>query len=114
MDIEINIEENDDCSVVQIAGRIDATTADDLEDALLNLLDQGAVNIILDLENTVYISSAGLRVLILVKKQMYASGHFALCSASENVLQIIEMSGFNSVISVYEDIETAKANINED
>jgi len=113
MDITINVGKEENCSVVQISGKIDASTSDDLEDTLIDLIDQGEPNIILDLTGTTYISSAGLRVLIVATKQVYDTGHFCLCNVSSNVLEIIEMAGFNLFMNVYDNLATAKQGIAE-
>ncbi|MCF6247522.1 MAG: STAS domain-containing protein [Desulfobacula sp.] len=114
MDIAIIVEKKTDYTIVHVSGKIDATTSDDLEDALIDLLDQGEVNIILDLKDTRYISSAGLRVLVVVTKQVYDSGHFCLCNANDNVLEIIDMAGFNVFMNIYDDLSTAKEKIAAD
>ncbi len=113
MGIDISVEKQNTCAIVTASGRIDAVTSDSLEDSLLTLLDQGETHIILNLGGVEYISSAGLRVLVVIAKQLYDNGRFCLCSATENVLEIIEMAGFNAFITVYEDLETAQARIDE-
>lgn len=113
MGISITTDNRDTHSVVSASGRIDAITANELEDNLLKLIDQGRERIILNLENVEYISSAGLRVLVVVAKQMYASGKFCICGASKNVLEIIEMAGFNVFMTIYDNLETAEKRINE-
>lgn len=107
MDIDIQIEKEDNFSMVVVSGRIDAASSDELEDALVGLLDDGENNIILDLENTNYISSAGLRVLVVITKQLYDSGFFCLCNASDNVSEIIEMAGFNAFMNICDDRQSA-------
>jgi len=113
MGIDIIVEKIEPGTIVHVSGKIDATTSDELEDTLLDVIGQGEINIILDLEETAYISSAGLRVLVVIAKQMYDSGHFCLCNASDNVLSIIKMAGFYVFMNIYDDIETAKDNIAE-
>jgi len=114
MDINITISKEDNCSVVHVSGKIDAMTSENLEDRLLGIIEEGEKQIILDLAETEYISSAGLRVLIVVTKYLYDSGHFCICSASDNVREIIEMAGFNAFMTLYDDLETAKSGIAEE
>lgn len=114
MNIIVTVEKEANYSIVNVSGKIDASTSGELEDVLLDLLGQGEKKIILNLKDTVYISSAGLRVLVVVTKQVYASGHFCLCNASDNVLEIIEMAGFNVFMNIYEDLSTAKEKIQAD
>jgi len=105
--LDINVEKESVCTVVWLTGRLDATTSNDLEDCLLRLLDEGEVRFIMEMSGTEYISSSGLRVLLLVTKQVYGTGHFCLCSLSDHVREIIEMAGFTSFVPVYEDLDTA-------
>ncbi len=107
MSITIKVEEESSYSIVHVAGKIDATTSDKLEDTLVDLLEQGQQNIILNLAEAQYISSAGLRVLVVITKQLYDSGHFCLCNANDNVQEIIDMAGFNVFMTIYKDLPTA-------
>ncbi len=113
MDLSIDVEKQGNCSVVKAIGRIDASTSDILEDAFMNLLDNGETKIILDMEKTEYISSAGLRVLVVITKQLYQSGHFCLCNANDNVNEILDMSGFHSFINSCDNLSEALENINQ-
>lgn len=111
MDIQIDTEKHDQYTVVHVSGKIDAATSDDLEDTFMDLIGEGEVRIILELENTSYISSAGLRVLVVVTKTLYDSGQFCLCNTNDNVREIIEMAGFTSFMTIYDDLETACKNV---
>ncbi len=114
MDINITVDKEELCSVVHVSGKIDAMTSEDLEDKLLGMIENGEKKIILDLQNTDYISSAGLRVLIVVTKYLYDSGYFCICNASDNVSEIIEMAGFNAFMTLYDDLETARNEIGKE
>ncbi len=114
MDINITVDKEELCSVVHVAGKIDAMTSEDLEDKLLGMIESGEKKIILDLQDTNYISSAGLRVLIVVTKYLYDSGYFCICNASDNVSEIIEMAGFNAFMTLYDDLETARNEIDKE
>jgi len=113
MNISIDVEKQKNCAVVHVSGKIDAVTSETLEDALLDLLNGGEVRIILELEEATYISSAGLRVLVVITKQLYDSGHFCLCNANDNVLEIIEMAGFNVFMNIYDDLNDALEKIEQ-
>ncbi|WP_321493584.1 STAS domain-containing protein [uncultured Desulfobacter sp.] len=113
MDIGIQIQKQDNFSIVAVSGKIDAITSDGLEGALIDLIDQGEKHIILDLEKTTYISSAGLRILIVITKQLYDDGQFCLCNANDNVHEIIEMAGFNVFMNIYSDLTEAKSKVTD-
>ena len=108
MKIDITTGKENTYTIVHVAGRIDATTSDEMEDALMDILGQGQDRIILNLENIDYISSAGLRVLVVITKQLYDSGQF-FCTISDNVREIIEMAGFNTFMNIYDSLEDAEA-----
>lgn len=114
MGIGINTEKETGYVIVHVSGKIDATTSDELEDTLLDLLDDGETRIIMDLEGAEYISSAGLRVLVAITKQVYDTGHFCLCNVTDNVYEIIDMAGFHVFMNIYDDLSTAIENINAD
>ena len=109
--MEIRTEEKDGFVVVTIAGRIDALTSQSIEDHLVGLLDGGAQYIILDLAEVPYLSSAGLRVLILLAKHLYGVGQLALCNLQETVEEIISMVGFKNYMLFFPTLAEAEANI---
>ncbi len=107
--MEVNSERKEKYSIVSVSGKIDAITCSDLEDTLIHLLDAGENRIILNMRGCDYISSAGLRVLLVSAKQLYGSGLFALCSLDDNVSEILEMAGFSTFMNIYANLETAEA-----
>lgn len=113
MDMKITTEDQNSGTIVHISGKIDALTSDELEGTLKRLCDQGTEKLVVDLENVQYISSAGLRVLIVISKMMSGKGFFCICSANESVLKIIKMAGFDAFMNIFDNIETAKANLDK-
>ena len=83
----------------EIEGRIDTTTAPDLEDDLRASLD-GITELVLDFGGVKYISSAGLRVLLSLHKQLSEQGEMKLTNVSEDVLEIFEVTGFSDILTV--------------
>jgi len=81
--------------VVAPVGRIDSTTSDRLEQHLVALAGAGERRVVVDFGGVEYISSAGLRVLLLLAKQMRADkGSLALCGLGDRVRQVFELAGF--------------------
>ena len=91
-----------------VLGRIDGSNADEFQKALeaeINSTDQA---LLLDFERVSYISSAGLRVGLIMAKQFNESGkQFGICSLSDSVREIIAASGFDEIISIYESWDAA-------
>lgn len=110
-EMEIRTEQKEGFVVVAIAGRIDALTSQEIEDHLVGLLDRGKHYIILDFRDVPYLSSAGLRVLILLAKHLYGVGQLALCNVQETVEEIINMVGFKNYMLLFPTLQEAEANI---
>jgi len=89
-------------TILSIAGRIDTSTAPDLEQAINRQIDEQKRLILLDFSGVTYISSGGLRVLLATAKKLKNPGDkFALCSLSPEVLKILKLAGFTSIFSIY-------------
>jgi anti-anti-sigma factor len=111
--MEITIKKLGQYSVVHAAGKIDAVTCPTLEESLNRLFDQGERFLILDLGDVSYISSAGLRILLVAAKKLYGDGQFALCRLSKEVREVMEMVGFTKIMSIYDDAESARAGLSK-
>lgn len=106
--MDITVEKPEGLSVVFASGAIDAVTCTELEEALIRLVDEGQTHIILDLEGVHYISSAGMRVILIVIQRLHGTGKFALSSLNKDVMAVIEMAGFTNIMDIYDDLESAK------
>ena len=97
--MNINIEKNNGITVLKIEGRLDTTTAPELEKTI-NAEGDSLENLVLDFKGVDYISSAGLRVLLSAQKKMNVQGHMELVSVSEAVMDIFEMTGFADILEI--------------
>lgn len=98
--MEYNIEKNDSTVNVAVTGRIDTTTAPQLEEAILPEID-GASEVVIDFKNLEYISSAGLRLLLMLQKKMNAaSGSFKILNVNDFVMEVFEMTGFKDILTI--------------
>ncbi len=84
---------------VAVAGRLDTTTAPELEEALKASLD-GVEDLKLDFKELEYISSAGLRVLLSTQKIMNKQGKMTVCSVNSVVMEIFEVTGFSEILHI--------------
>lgn len=95
-------------SVVKIMGRVDSATAPDVEKALQELLDSDRHQIVLDLQETDYMSSAGLRVLVSsLKTAKKSGGDLKLAQPSARVKEVLDLAGLTPVFNVYGDVVEA-------
>lgn len=95
-------------SVVKVSGRVDSATAPELEKSLQGLLDSNRNQIVLDLQATEYMSSAGLRVLVAMHKAAKkGSGGLCLAQPSARVSEVLDLAGLTPVFDVYPDLVEA-------
>ena len=97
--MNINIEKVDNSTVFKLDGRLDTVTAPELENAINNE-GEALRNLGLDFGGINYISSAGLRVLLGAQKKMNVQGSMELVNVSEDVMDILEMTGFADVLVI--------------
>src|SRR5437667_12574008 len=97
-------------TVLDAVGRIDSVTSKGLEEKLFGLLKEGPQALIIDFARVDYISSAGLRVLLMAAKQSKAAHcKFALCSLKAQVRDVFDISGFGTIIALHPDRDSAVA-----
>ena len=87
---------------LSISGRLDAVSAVEADKDFSNVIDAGHENLLVNLGSLDYISSAGLRVLLVVAKRIQQNGgKVVLCSLSPNVREVFEISGFSSIFNIF-------------
>lgn len=82
-----------------IEGRIDTKTAPELEKIIHTSLE-GVTELVFDLAETVYISSAGLRVLLIAQKQMNKQGEMKVAHVNADLMEIFEVTGFTEILTI--------------
>ena len=97
--MNINIEKTNGAVLMALEGRLDTTTAPELEKAINGEGDE-LKSLVLDFNGVDYISSAGLRVLLTAQKKMNAQGYMELRGVSESVMDIFEMTGFADILVI--------------
>ena len=102
------ISKNGDVTVASPVGRLDTTTSPEAQASIDESIDGGGVKIVIDFAQTSYISSAGLRVLLKTAKTLHQkSGKLALCGANEQILEVLEMSGFLTMMPHHKTLDAA-------
>ncbi len=97
--MNISIEKDNGSVVMKLSGRLDTTTAPELENAI-NSEGDALKSLVLDFKEVNYISSAGLRVLLTAQKKMNVQGSMELVNVSEDVMDIFEMTGFADILVI--------------
>lgn len=94
--------------VLQPSGRLDNRSARDLEARLLERIDGGEIAVIIDFRELDYISSAGLRVLLVAMKRLEGvNGTLRLCALKDHVREVFEIAGFLEIAPVHATLEEA-------
>jgi len=97
----LNITKNTNASelTVSLTGRLDTTTAPELEKELKASLD-GVTTLVIDMTALDYISSAGLRVLLSAQKTMNKQGEMKVVHVGETIKEIFEVTGFSDILTI--------------
>ncbi len=97
-----------DSLVVGLDGRIDANSAKELEQQCLSWIEGGAHRMVLDFSQVNFISSAGLRVILLIAKKLdQAKGQVKLCGLNSTLKDVFEISGFSQLFVIVPSVAEA-------
>lgn len=102
MTTDIHTKKEANGTVVQLKGKVDATSAPAVEQALVTVIDQGEKKLVIDCTAMDFISSAGLRSLLMaVKKMKAAGGLIALSGLQSSVKEVFDISGFSALFTIH-------------
>ena len=97
--LNIKKNQNGEALTVSLEGRLDTTTAPQLEESLRESMT-GIKELVLDFQDLEYISSAGLRVLLSAQKNMAKQGSMKLIHVSDVIMEIFEVTGFVDILTI--------------
>ena len=96
MKIKKELENN--MLVLFVEGRLDTVTAPELECEVSDL--RGVTDLVFDMKNLEYISSAGLRVILKAQKTMNTQGYMKLKNVGESIMEVFEITGFSDILTI--------------
>ncbi len=107
----IKPEHEDKRCVLHLEGRIDANSAPELEGAIRKEMDDGFERIVLEMAEVHFVASAGLRVVLVIAKDLRqrGTGSLRLVALQPNVKKVFEISGLVNFLNIHENLEDAKA-----
>ena len=112
--MDVTTKRQDGVLSAQVGGRIDGTNASEFEEAIRTAIEESDRAVIVDFEKLVYISSAGLRAILLTAKSLdNRNAKFALCSLSDQIREVFETSGFDKVIAIHSSKAEALASLHD-
>lgn len=97
--MEILSEQNADTLLVTLKGRLDTTTSPELSDFLTPRLPSLKA-LVLNLKEVDYVSSAGLRIVLTIRKALPAPDAFKITGVCESVMEVFEMTGFADILTI--------------
>ena len=105
MDLGINVTHENDCYVIKLDGFLDTTSSPALqqkvEDISSETFEKGGFNVVFDLADVGFVSSAGLRVLLLAKKLTdRQNGKMAVINTKDSIREVFDMTGFSKILNL--------------
>ena len=99
--MEMKVSDAEGITIIHFDGMLDGQTSPAAQAAFERLLEQGVTRILANFEQLSFISSAGLRVLLYTAKELKnRQGEVRICGAGPSVVEVFEISGFNTIISL--------------
>lgn len=106
--MNIEAQNDNEITLLKLEGNLDGTTAEYAQETILGYVSPNHY-LIIDMEKCLYVSSAGLRVLLITAKQLAKiGGKGVFVNLTEEVHDVMEMTGFSAIFDRYETIDEAK------
>jgi len=98
-----------DISSINLKGRFDANTSDAVENFIRERIEKDRSKFVLNMENVSFISSAGLRVVIIIARELRNEhqGDLHIAALQSSVNRVFEISGLNNIFKIFDDEQTA-------
>jgi anti-sigma B factor antagonist len=110
VDLQLDVEHENGYTVITPRGDLDLATVRDLRAAIHQLLQDGHLHLVLDLEQVAFIDSSGLGVLIGARRKTFARhGSFALVCDNDRVMRLLELTSLDKVFTIHDSVDDATA-----
>ena len=110
--MEITSREYKRVHVMRVAGRVDAKTAPQFEEALHLQISSGTMHIVVEMDGTEFLSSAGVRALINAQKALKSKGgRVIIAQPSQRIREVIQISGMEALFPIYDDTVAAVGSV---
>jgi anti-anti-sigma factor len=108
--MEIKTRQHQDVLIVDMTGRLDSSTTGSAHDAMVGIAKSRPKRVILNLDGLKYVTSSGLRAILTFSKLLQSSNsELKICNANSSVKELLQTSGFNSLLKVFDDEKSAIA-----
>jgi anti-anti-sigma factor len=108
MDIQTSTQ--DGVTIIKLSGSLDGGTVNEAQEKIMPVLSSNNLSLVLDMKECGYVSSAGLRLLLMAAKQLSTqNGILVLSGLSDEIKDVMEMTGFNNFFKTFPDVGAAVA-----
>jgi anti-sigma B factor antagonist len=108
MDLELETTQQDGMAVLTLRGEIDVYTAPRMRQAIVDLVDAGSLNVVIDMEKVDFLDSTGLGVLVEgLKRVKTRGGNLSIVITQDKILKIFDITGLNKAFPIYGSLEDA-------
>ncbi|NTU72398.1 MAG: STAS domain-containing protein [Coriobacteriia bacterium] len=109
MELDIQAQQSQSDCVVTLGGEVDVYTAPKLKERLIELVEGGCSNVVVDLEGVSFIDSSGLGVLVsILRRARERDGAVRIVCTRDNILKIFRITGLDKVFPVFTDVAEAR------
>ena len=113
--LNINRSDRDEVAILEVGGRLDVATGPEMTAELLAVLEGGCTRAVLDMGGLEYISSAGLRSLLVGRKAFAPkNGRIVICGLKDYIKEVFEISGFISIFPICTTVDEALVTVEKD
>ena len=106
--MEITENKDGNIHIFELSGRLDSRTSPEFDERILQAMEDGATNFIVDFQALEYISSAGLRVLNKAYKKLKSNdGNIMMCNMVDYIREVFEIAGFDTFLPIVPDRQAA-------
>ncbi len=110
--MRIKVRKEETALIISVAGRMDAVSAPEFERTCNEWIAENEHTLVIDFKDLDYLSSAGLRSLLVIGKKLNAeNGSISLAALKDIIKDVFTISGFDSLFPIYETVEAALAQI---
>lgn len=99
--INVNVTGIENVTLVEVQGRVDSMNANQLGDALSGQIENGNIQLVLDLAGVDYMSSAGLREIVNALKKVKPHGDVRIAQPTERVREVLDMAGLSTILQIF-------------
>jgi anti-sigma B factor antagonist len=108
MDLELETTQREGIAILTLRGEIDVYTAPRMRQGIVDLVDAGSLNIVVDMQKVDFLDSTGLGVLVEgLKRVRTRSGNLSIVVTQDKILKIFDITGLNKAFPIYGSLEEA-------